>query len=797
MNIVPHYDVPPGTELTAQSRTVVVCKKSDDGYHVADRITGREEFLPFLMLARLLQQPGMSITTPPTEMSARSSLRLETYQTVKALPKKQQEAGSFNLAICIAISEIHKDICAEIGDPDYQLSQRKLQNPDLRDRIAKTASKYFGTKIRTTPPAGGCKVVWQLQNGRKLNELYRKYISCGLENSPHTAVDPIATLIPLDHLKGNRIPRINWLVRDFMTDAINKFAQEPKKNSIANIHNHLRTLIYTENERRRAIALPELDVPSATTLAHHQAQLYSPTEAVIRDKGERAARNNRGRGSTDIPALLIGEATEVDENKLSLITVAKFCGLWERLADPDKLALNVLDDEIRTRLILLVLLDLATRLPLAWVISDQPRAEATIALLRMATRDKTREKLRYGCTGLVADAVGLGVVKNDNGPGLRNGPVKAAILGCGGVSVDVRTYSPTDKPFIERHFGTLESILLKILHGYTGRRAGELPGYDAHRAGVIDVDALNELISVFYIDELPSMRHYGVGMFGRRPAEVYAEINRTRGAIAPLDPDLRRIHLCFEEQVTPTDEGVRVYSGIWFNSDALQEAIEDPQGYAKSKQRKVSVFVDPDDLNEATVVLPRTAAPVRVQLQTSIFADMTVNEALNLIQEYRREDPTTTQIHEDRLARVRRERAHLLDTIGVEKGLSRSYVTRDEIKAKARTLFRGARVIPSERIPDAVVAGQITAERPDGMVFDFSDGDSGILDRTAAEAAADEQVVMDVISVPGERQEAPQSKKQTVTSHSKKAARKAALNAQPEQTQAEVFGRPEQNKRLK
>lgn len=796
MNIVPHYDMPPGTELTAQSRTVVVCKKSDDGYHVADQITGRDEFISYVVLARFLQQSGTSIRKPQSEMSARMTSRLGAYQTFKALPAKQQEAADFSMAICHAIKAIHDDPRRDSGDPNYRLSQRKLNDPDMRDCIAKKASDFFGKKIRTNPAAGGRRMVWQLPKGRTLNEMYNTYLACNLQKSDNSAIDPHDALIPCDHLKGNRKPRINWLIKDMMTEATEKFSRESKKNSTANIHHHLGTLIYNENERRRANGLPLLEVPSPTTLARHKASLYSPTEALLSDEGERAAKAKRGRGSTDIPALMIGEATEIDENKLSLITTAKICGLWERLSDPDKQAFKDADEEIRTRLTLLVLLDLATRMPLAWVISDQPRAEATLALLRMATRDKTREKLRYGCTGLVADAVGLGVVKNDNGPGLRNAPVKAAILGCGGVSVDVRTYSPTDKPFIERHFGTLESILLKILHGYTGRRAGELPGYDAHRAGVLDVDALYELISVFYIDELPSMRHYGVGMWGRRPAEVYEEINRTRGALAPMDPDLRRIHLCWEEQVTPTDEGVRVYYGIWFNSDALQEAIEDPQGYAKSRERKVSVFVDPDNLNEATVVLPLTAAPIRVQLQTSIFADMTVNEALNLIQEYRREDPRTTQIHEDRLARVRRDRAHLLDTIGVEKGLSRSYVTRDEIKAKARALFRGARIIPSERIPDAVAAGQITAERPDGMVFDVSDGDSGILDGTAFEAAADEPVVMDVISAPDEPQEASLSK-EPATSHPKKTARKRARIAQPEHPQAEVFGRPEPNTRLK
>lgn len=420
----------------------------------------------------------------------------------------------------------------------------------------------------------------------------------------------------------------------------------------------------------------------------------------------------------------------MDEVLLSLVTTAKVCGLWARLAAGEKSALEHANEVIRTRLFLLVLLDVATRMPLAWVVSDQPKAEATLALLRMATRDKTKEMTRYGCTGLVAEAVGLGLVKNDNGPWLRNAEVKAAILGCGGLSEDARTYSPTDKPFIERHFGTLEGILLKILHGYTGRRPGELRGYDANKSGVLDIEALYELLTCFYIDELPSMRHHGFGMWGRRPAEVYEEINKTRGIIAPIDPDVRRIHLCWEEKVKPNDEGVRVFSGIWFNSDALQAALEDPKAYGRSSERKVSVFVDPDNLNEATVVLPRTATPIKVELQTTVFADLSINEALNLLMEYRKENPTVTEIHEDRLAKVRRARANFLDTIGVEKGLTRSYQTQAEIKRKASEVFRGSRLVGSKAIPGTVPAGQITAERPEGIVFDFS-GDDAIIDATA------------------------------------------------------------------
>ncbi len=795
MNIAPRYDLSPGTELTVNARTLVVNRKTDHGYEAADQASGRVEFLPYVMLARLLKQPGLSLKKPMSVTSAKAQLRLGTYKAVEALPSKQQENGAFKLAICAAIAEIHDAIRQEKNDPDYELSQRKLNDLELRENIAELASTYFGKKIYVHVASGGNRLIWQLPKGRKLNEYYNAYLRCVPKSIAETAADPIAALIPLDHLKGNRRRRITWLIRDMMTEAIEHFAREAKEYSIANIHNHLTAELNAVNKKRQANDLPQLQTPSQTTLSRHQKGLFSTTEAEIRDKGERAAKSKLGRGSTDLRALMIGELTEIDEVHLSLVVTAKVCGLWEKLGDPEKRALEDADKIIKTRLTLLVMLDVATRMPLAWVISDEPRAEATLALLRMATRDKSKEKIRYGCSGLVADAVGLGMVKTDNGPGLRNAAVKSAVLGAGGVSVDVRVYSPTDKPFIERHFGTLESVLLKLLHGYTGRRPGDLPGYDANKSGVLDIDILYQLLTCFYIDELPSMRHHGFGMWGRRPAEVYEEVYKTREIFEPMDPDLRRIHLCWEEKVIPTSEGVRVFSGIWFNSPELQQAIEDTQGYDRYRQRQVSVYVDPDNLNEATVVLPRTTAPIRVQLQSSVFADMTINEVLNLVRAYRKEDPSTTEIHEDRLAKVRRERRELLDSIGVEKNLARSYQTRAEIKAKARQVFQGARIIASKGVEGAARAGQITAARPDGKIFDFTGG-NGIIEGKVVDPAPIPPHAMNAEVMPDEASETvpPKAEKQAGTKST--SAKKPKKPSPPAEPPKEIFGRPANLKRL-
>ncbi|WP_171239095.1 hypothetical protein [Ruegeria sp. HKCCA5763] len=135
-------------------------------------------------------------------------------------------------------------------------------------------------------------------------------------------------------------------------------------------------------------------------------------------------------------------------------------------------------------------------------------------------------------------------------------------------------HASTDRTNVERSFGTLESQVIKLIHGYTGRRPGELPSYDANANGVLVTEELYGILTRYFIDEYPSRRHMGIGMGGRRPAEVLKELNETRGLFSPINEDKRRIHLGLKQSLTPTDEGVRAFSGIWYNSDEFQRAVD-------------------------------------------------------------------------------------------------------------------------------------------------------------------------------------------------------------------------------
>lgn len=711
MSFIPKYHFPAGTEVTLFDQKMALNATTDDGYEFTNMETGEVGVTSFSKFIELMKSPAMQIGNSVGMASSVMELRLGNMKAAEQLAVAQQENGQFNHAVSAAAAALRTKLRADLGKPDFKLTGPLLNEVKHRKFICDMAGAILGAKIYRTCPRGGKSADWFLCKGRTIIKYLNIYDSLGPDD------DAIAALATRDHLKGNNTRRIPHKLLLLMTEAWEEIGLDLKGTSVSNVHNYLTTLIHEENKIRHRNSLKYLPVPSQKTLKVHREFLLNPSEYLVAVKGERHARNKRGRGSSDIRALFPGELVEIDECRLSLISSAKERGYWENLSSEDKMTLKEIDALIKRRLTLLIMIDVATRMPLAWVISDNPKAEATLALLRMATRDKTKEKVKYGCDGDPAPAMGLGSVKSDNGVGLRNKTVIQALLGTSASFTAARTYASADKPYVERVIGTTESMLIKLIHGYTGRKAGELPGYDSKENGVLDIDELYGIITRFFIDEYPSLRHMGIGMGGRRPAEVIKELNETRNLFKLMDEDQRRIHLGWKIQVTPNDEGVCVFSGLWFNSNRLQYLIDDYPGI------KIAVFVDPENVNEATAVIPGVHELIRLQLQITAFADLTIPEVLNLTQAYRLEDPEVTEMHEDRIASTRRKRFDLLRTIGVEHDLSRSHSTFEECRNKARHIFGGARVVKNSNKMLSVRPGAINSQVSGPGVFQIGGDD--------------------------------------------------------------------------
>lgn len=304
-------------------------------------------------------------------------------------------------------------------------------------------------------------------------------------------------------------------------------------------------------------------------------------------------------------------------------------------------------------------------------------------------------------------AIGIGTLKGDNGSGIRNSVVKSAAIGSAIQTIDARTYRGGDKPHIERMFGTMESGLINLLHGYTGRRANALPGYDAIKNGVLDTEEHHGLITRYLVDEYPLERHSGTGMYGRPPIVVAKELAGKHGMVFPPVAHDRRIHLGWQKTCRITKMGVK-FLGLPFNSEALQKLGE-------HHRSKVTVCVDPDDISHATILAEGHAEPVLADLSWTAVKDLTLQEFLTHAKMARAEGPELAADFERTLARVRRERFDHMHQGTADRKLPRSYLTAAEATEMADQILAGVPSAQDEPLPGTVTPGSLDQENlPEG-----------------------------------------------------------------------------------
>lgn len=680
MTVAPKYALQSGSQITLHGNAHEVLETTVSGYRTVDLQSLGEKFIPFERFSEALKLPGTRIDCVQSTMSPRE--RLNGYSSFEALSPEQRDVAQFRQACCEAIVTLQDQLAREHQVAEYRLSGRDLDKECFRRPIVSFVRKALDILVNDGDGRGGKTKSFKLYKGRTLREY------CDIYEGLGPGDNPLDALTPLDHLKGNKTDRHCDQVYRFMHEAWKDVGLDTKKVSVATVHRRLEDLIRAENEKRIRNELPKLIIPSHATVGDFVHRILTPTQLAVARDGLKHTRNKMGRGSTDLRALFPGEYVEIDECKISLVLSAKARGEWQHLAPKERAKLKKLDEDLRKRYHILVMIDVATRMVLAWVITEQPNAEATLALLRMATRSKQHEANLYDSQLEPLPAMGIGHIKNDNGTGLRNTTVVEAYAGLGITNTVSRAYNSTDRPFIERLFKTVENVFLSSLPGSTGNKPGQLPGYDAIASGVVSTGEFNEHLSKYFLEEYPRTPHFGVGMYGRAPIDVFRELSKTRGLFAPIDPARRRIVLGLKQEVIPDDEGLMLFNALHYNSDQFQRC-RDRHGFP----RKVSVFLDPDDLNVATVIAEGEKDPIDVYLQETGFGDMTLPQLMEAIAIIRREDPKCTEIHADCVSQIRRDRFDEMRALEKRRDAPKSYFVHEEVTKKANSVMGGARVL--------------------------------------------------------------------------------------------------------
>ncbi len=686
--IKPRYKLPVGIEVTSRGRTRHLRRAENDSYEAIDCDTGEIELLSYLQAVDYLGQPDAS--APHLMKSASTALA-----RVKAgglnhrdqLNDAQRDELDFRKALCLAVDALEATgIAPRIVSLDKAKNRRFIC--DFAGRI------YTSAPIKITHVRGGkLKKIAVMPRGRTLLKYVKRFREAERDEM---------ALVDQDWLKGNRIRRVSSRVLELMTRAVDECFLDTRQPSVSSALRRLEQLLEDENLVRQARGQPPLKAVSHKTMKTHIEQISSTARDLAR-MGSKHVANNRSRGSTDTRALMMGEVAEVDECKISLIATVKEKGLWERLSADEKSTLEEIDEIIHTRLWLVVVLDIATRMPLGWALTDKPSSEATLEALRMATRDKTREKILYGCERDPMPACGLAQIRADNGTGVRNSAVKSAVLGLNTHTVDMRSYHGVDKPHLERLFWSIESILFNLIHGYTGRKAGALPGYDPIKNGVLNCQEIYGLITRFFIDEYPFQRHYGATMMGARPIKMAERVNNKYGMIHCAPPLDRRVSLGWQTWATVTDDGVNAYN-LPYTSPEIQELRDKIKG-------KVSVYSDPDCVDEVTILIPGSGERVLGRLTWTAMKGLTIAEALEFSASLIRESPEETLDFNSQRVRASRKRFDQMRHIAIENKLPRSFMTRKEAEAKARVIAAGVHA-PVERVVGTAQPGTLGRSGP-------------------------------------------------------------------------------------
>jgi transposase InsO family protein len=649
-----HYKIPQGSELVLERRRWRVVGKDADGYAVEGLDDGDFTVLPFQRVTEALTVGDGEVITP---VMAEKHRKLLAYtgglEKVAQLPEAEQRDVRARLGLVHAMDALEPE--------GRKLTQRHLDRRDVRQRLREMA------KVLTNDPKlfhdvhiGSAKRPHSLPTGRVLQEMRNTYISFGRE--------PIV-LARRHHLKGppeDQRRQMCATQERFIDYVINLYLgkQQPKIGPLY-------------DGAKEAFTLSEQDVlagvklPSVTTIRTRIRHL-PPTMVEAGRNGKRHAQNKYGAGSTDVRALKYGETCPTDQYLMSIFTNANGQISIKKI-DRAKANDPLEKGEIR-RLWLFLMIDLATRLPLAWIVAETADGDHQKKLVRMAMRDKTREKIRYGCKRDPAPPVSLALVKSDNGTAARNADIYAGQLGLGTGVMTGRAYNSTDNAYAERPFGTLQWGVLNFLSGYTGSRPGELHGYDGQKQASLTPDALMGILTRYFIDEYPYAPHSGTGMFDATPWQKFDEVSQRTDGIDTPSPEMLRLHLGEEEQATTSSEGIKFF-GIPYNSPALQH-------FAGGARKKCTVMLNPDDLRQVTVLSEETKDIITANLTMTTFADLTLEEALAVMRSASEANPELRTLHESHLSEARRRRVRE-SGFYPDSDLPSSYVRIDKLRREA------------------------------------------------------------------------------------------------------------------
>lgn len=607
----------------------LVVGQDKDCYRV-ETVDGRESVaLSRELLRRAVSEMRCEVITPAALVKKKALL-----QYTGGIENVDQLSEQMKMNVRAALALVRGiDVMEAEGE---KITHRFLDQPHIRSRLQSLAfdvtndrdlfryAKFCGTKLGENFP-----------KGRTLCVMRKRWKD--FDQNP-------VVLIQRHNKKGPRglLGRRLTAVQDRFVQYVVSQYSKPTKPQLAPLYRLARAKFDESFE----LLLQGMSYPSLTTV-RNALKRKSKRQMLLGREGRKVAQNQSAAGVTDIRALEFGQSVFTDQVYLSIFVRRKGTRSFKEV-DPKTVTPDLQEDEV-LRVWLHVMIDRASRMPLAWVLSDTADGNHSIELHRMATRDKTKEKVRYGCKSDPAPATGILFHGADNGTATRNGAVYAAQLGLNMIARTGRTYVSTDQAPIESFFRTVQFQLLNFLDGYTGSRPGELAGYDAKKAASLALGDLYERLTHFFIDVYPLNAHRGADDHNATPMQRFRRVMKEYGEIDPPSPEARRIHLGIRKEVSTNNQGVQVF-GLPYSCTELQE-------FTGGSSKKVTVHIDPDFIREVTIFAEGREDPMTGKLSMTALQDCNLDEAQDALHKAAEADPELKAEEDKRLGMALRRQA--------------------------------------------------------------------------------------------------------------------------------------------
>ncbi|WP_424631801.1 Mu transposase C-terminal domain-containing protein [Bradyrhizobium sp. SYSU BS000235] len=284
------------------------------------------------------------------------------------------------------------------------------------------------------------------------------------------------------------------------------------------------------------------------------------------------------------------ERLEMDEWRVSLMTLMVDAGVWEMLDEKKKIAVK------RKRVWLSVAIDARTRMIVAMRFLDSdPCIESALATIELAMRDKSRIAEHVGASPTYIHAKPRSIAM-DNGSNYTANDVMARIVRLG-ISAH---YPPAGlaemRARIERLFGTLKTKIVSHFTGQTFSNILEKGDYDSSANASLNVEELNRCFLRGVLDLYHHHPHEG--LLNETPYQCMLRLSKEYGLPLPPDRDVLRHVMGVSCQRRIGDAGVRVL-GIRYQSKALQLFRRE------ARQKPIEIRVDRFDLSSISVKTSR------------------------------------------------------------------------------------------------------------------------------------------------------------------------------------------------